>query len=226
MWWMRRLSGERLRGTITAVGLPSGDRIAVGAWRRSPIGPFTDAMWVQPDDVRVLLAPDEGVANYVSGIYAFERIEIVPFSGTATASSLSMRAGPLELDLVAGGGGRVPWPRPWWFTRWVEGPIARRLMGVEVHGTSPTGVEEWYQARGWRWVSGGTVRIAGGPAAPPGPPRPRLAVGFGEPPPQPSITDLEVRVRRARPPRPGGRRGRASGEPGCDGGAGGLESGA
>ena len=199
---MSRSSDERLRGTISAVGAPSGDRIVVGAWRRSPIGPFVDAMWAQPDGVRVLLAPDRRAADYVSGIYVFDRIEIVPFAGSATATRLSVRAGPLEIELVAGGGGRAPVRRPWWFTRWVEAPIARRRMGVEVHGTSPIGVEEWYQARGWRWVTGGAVRIAGGPAHPPGPPTPPLGVGFSEPPPRPSITDLEVRIRRGRPRRP------------------------
>ena len=191
-------SEERLRGTISAIGLPSGDRIVVGAWHRSPIGAFADVMWAGPDDERVLLAPDEQAADFVAGIYVFDRIELVPFDWTATPSTLSLRAGTLGVDLAARGGRRIPVPRPWWFTRWVEAPIARRLMGVEVHGTSPLGVEEWYQARGWRWIHDGRVRIAGEDQGELGPARPPLQVGFSEPPPRPSITDVAVRIRHPR----------------------------
>lgn len=188
-------SEERLRGTITGLGLSSGDRIVVGAWHRSPIGVFADVMWAHPDDTRVLLASGRQAADYVAGIYRFDRVEVAPFRWTATPSSLSLRAGPIAVDVSARGGHRVPVPRPWWFTRWVEGPIARRVMGVEVHGWSPLGVEEWYQARAWRWVHDGRVRIAGehreiGPVLPP------LEVGFSEVPTRPSITDVAVRIRR------------------------------
>ncbi|HEV7760966.1 MAG TPA: hypothetical protein VGO78_18300 [Acidimicrobiales bacterium] len=189
---------EHLRGTISAFGLRSGDRIVVGAWHRSPVGAFADVMWAGPDGTRVLLAPDQRAADHVAGIYRFDRIDVVAVEWAATPSTLALRAGPLENDLAARGGGRVPLPRPWWFTRWVEGPVARRLLGVEVHGTSPLGVEEWYQARGWRWIDGGRVRIAGRDQGPVGPVRPPLRVGFSEPPPRPSITDLAVRVRRPR----------------------------
>jgi hypothetical protein len=176
--------------------LAAGHRIVVGAWHRSPIGAFADVMWAEPDGTRLLLAPDDRAADYVAGIYLFDRIEVVCLEWTATPSTLSLHAGPLEVDLAASGGRRVSVPRPWWFTRWVEGPIARRLMGVDVHGTSPRGVEEWYQARAWRWIHGGHVRIAGEDQGPLGPPRPPLRVGFSEPPPRPSIIDVAVRLRR------------------------------
>ena len=198
-----RAARELLHGTISAVGLPAGDRIVVGAWHRSPIGAFADVMWAEPDGTRLLLVPDERAADYVAGIYLFERIEVVPLEWTATPATLSLHAGPLEVDLAASGGRRVSVPRPWWFTRWVEGPIARRLMSVDVHGTSPLGVEEWYQARAWRWIHDGQVRIAGEDQGPLGPPRPPLRVGFSEPPLRPSITDVAVRLRRA--PRYGSR---------------------
>ena len=77
-------------------------------------------------------------------------------------------------------------------------------MGVEVHGTSPLGIEEWYQARAWRWIHDGCVRIAGEDHGRLGPARPPLHVGFSEPPARPGITDVAVRIRR---PRPGPRHG-------------------
>jgi hypothetical protein len=134
-----RAARELLHGTISAVGLAAGDRIVVGAWHRSPIGAFADVMWAEPDGTRLLLARDERTADYVAGIYLFDRIEVVRLEWTATPSTLSLHAGQLQVDLAASGGRRVSVPRPWWFTRWVEGPIARRLIGVDVHGTSPLG---------------------------------------------------------------------------------------
>jgi hypothetical protein len=192
-------SEERLRGTISAVGVASGDRVVVGAWRESPVGAFADVMWARGDGTRVLLAPSDEVAAYVAGIYRFDAIEVVTdFEWEASASRVEVKAGPVELGLEASGGGRVPVPRPRWFTRWVEGPIARRVMGVEVYGTSPLGIEEWYQARGWRWVDAGQVRIDGVDQGAIGRVEPPLNVGFSEPPPRPSITDLAVRIRRNR----------------------------
>lgn len=192
----RRGGDEFLRGTISAVGAPTGDRFVVGAWRRSPIGPFADVMWARPDDTRVLLASSEEARAYVAGIYDFEETRVVDLRWEATPTTLRAAGGDLEVDLVAGGGARVPVRRPWWFTRWVEGPIARAVMGVETHGHSPHGVEEWYQARAWRWVRRADLRLAGEPLGEFEAPRPPLRVGFSEPPPRASITDVAVRLRR------------------------------
>lgn len=189
------MTDERLAGTITALGTSSGHRLVVGAWQESPIGRFADVMWALPDGTRRLLAPDDHVASYVAGIYRFEETEIVDFKWRADPRSLEIVAGPIEITAAASGGGRVRIARPWWFTRGVEGPIARRWMGVATHGVSPLGVEEWYQARAWRWINDAQVRIHGelnDIAAP----RPPLGVGFSEPPLRPSITDVRVRVRR------------------------------
>lgn len=186
---------ERLEGTISAFGLPTGDRVVIGCWWRSPLGAFADVMWASPEGARRLLAPDRRVADYVSGIYDFDRIDVVPFSWTATPSTLVLRAGDLDVRLAARGGGRVPFPRPRWVTRWIEAPIARRLMGVEVHGVSPRGVEEWYQARAWRRIHQSHILIAGTTHPTLAAPHPPLRVGFSEPPPHPSITTLTVHLR-------------------------------
>jgi hypothetical protein len=103
---------ERLRGTISAVGV-AGERIVVGAWSSSPVGPFADVMRVGPGGVRTLLAPDQDTADYVAGIYVFDRVEVAPIEWSATPSMLDLRAvlpdgRHLELDLAARGGGRVP----------------------------------------------------------------------------------------------------------------------
>ena len=79
-------------------------------------------------------------------------------------------------------------------TRYVEGPIAGALMGVRTYGTSPTGVREWYQSRGWRWIERAHARLDGvdlGGLTDVGRP---IGVGFTDPPVRPSIVSVRVAI--------------------------------
>lgn len=50
--------------------------MVVGVWSASPFGAFADVMVQTPDDDRVLLAPDERIADFVGSTYAFDRVEL------------------------------------------------------------------------------------------------------------------------------------------------------
>jgi len=63
-------------GRITSCGFSSGDRIVVGTWRNTPFGSFSDIMWAKPDGSKVLIAPNEKIANYISSLYDFDIIKI------------------------------------------------------------------------------------------------------------------------------------------------------
>ena len=69
-------------GHIAGAGSGSGLRIVVGAWDRSPFGAFTDVMLQTADDERVLLAPDETIADFVSSTYRFDRVQVGDVSST------------------------------------------------------------------------------------------------------------------------------------------------
>ena len=45
--------------------------------------------------------------------------------------------------------------------RWVEAPVARRLLGVRTVGTSPTGIFEWYRADGYQRVLETSASLGG-----------------------------------------------------------------
>jgi hypothetical protein len=51
----------------------------VGWWLESPWGEFADAMVERPDGHRVLLAPDDRVAELVSTTYTFDEVRVEPF---------------------------------------------------------------------------------------------------------------------------------------------------
>ncbi|HWB72283.1 MAG TPA: hypothetical protein VG452_08690, partial [Egibacteraceae bacterium] len=86
---------------------PAGSEVVVvGAWRHSPLGRFVDVMWVRGDGHRVLLAPSEAVARFVSSVYVFDRVQVVALRGGWDGTAVTVEAGPLRLRLQAG-------PRDW-----------------------------------------------------------------------------------------------------------------
>lgn len=180
------MARHELRGVIASTGFASGDRVVVGHWHASPVGPMTDVMWARPDGTRVLLAPNEVIAAFVTAVYRFDRVEIVPFAVGAAPRVLDVVAGGLEIRLVAGRGWPIPIPRPPWVTRRLEAPLAR-LLGVRAYGESPSGVREWYRADWYRAVRHGRGALEGVDLGALRPVDPPLGVGFSEPPRRPAI---------------------------------------
>lgn len=186
-----------LDGVIGACGFASGDRVVVGHWRASPVGPLSDVMWAAPDGRRTLFAPTTAGADLVTSVYDFDEVRIDPtlqvegdgrgLAVTLTDRSVVLRAGP--------GWHIPPRHRPLWLTRWVERPIARALMGVETYGVSPRGVEEWYQATAWRPVAEARASIGGDDLGAAGPVDPPCRFGFSEPPRRPSLTEVHPTLR-------------------------------
>lgn len=186
---------ETLWGSITSVGFDSGHRFVIGDWRHSPIGPFADIMWAQPDGRRVLLA-EASAATYIVSVYPFPEVHHQAVMAEGNGHSYTVRSGGLKLDMKIGLAAlRLPL-RPRRFTATVENWCARKLLGVSTHGTSPTGVVEWYRTRSARRVVDATASLDGvdlGSRAPLDRP---LSFGLTDPPRQPSHVRLRVDLQR------------------------------
>jgi hypothetical protein len=153
-----------------------------------------DVMWARPSGERVLLVDRPEAGRFISAVYGFDRVEVVGVEGEADPRSLRLRAGTVALDWRAGPGWRLPLRalRPPEVTRWVEGPIARAVMGVRTYGVSPTGVREWYRADEYRpLLASSTASVDGAELGPMVPFPAPAGFGFSEPPRRPSM----VRVR-------------------------------
>ncbi len=168
----------------------------IGTWPTSPIGRLDDLMWAQPDGRRLLLASTQAASDYVSGVYGFDEVVVGPLRVDLDGRFLHLRAAGLglELHLSAGRALAVPWPRPAWFTRWVEGPVARRLLGVNTYGVSPSGVQEWYRAVSIRRIRAGWASIDGRDLGRLGPLDPPVDFGFSEPPRFPTMVGVHPLV--------------------------------
>ena len=185
----------RIRGSISSAGFAGGNRFVVGHWERSPIGPFGDVMWGTPDGQRILLAGNQKVADFVTSIYNFDDVRIGDLQTESDGRLTTVEGLGLNLHLSGGIARVIPFSRPLSFTRFVERPLAKFLMGVETFGTSSRGVSEWYQAKQWRWVKSGTAVLDGNNLGELSNFSQPIEVGFSEPPTKPAIVSLQVAIR-------------------------------
>ncbi len=192
-WRLPRGFTCSLDGFIASAAFASGHRFVVGLWHSSPLGPMSDVMWALPDGERVLLVGTREVGDLISAVYQFDRVEQVALEWRWDGSTLRLSAGDLELAIRTG----RPWTIPLAHVRslpamrWLEAPVARRLLGVRTFGTSPTGVFEWYRADRYQSVLEARASLGGADLGSLS--RSMLPTGFGfsEPPRRPSV----VRVR-------------------------------
>jgi hypothetical protein len=143
-------------GHIAGLGSSAGVRMVVGSWLISPFGQFADVMVETGAGERILLAPNDAVAEFVSSTYSFDAVEIGPVTVEHSENNLAVTAPELDVTCHLGGPGAfdrllrlVPGPiatAPLWFR--AINPIAAHLMpGVHTAGTAGNGRREFYGVR-------------------------------------------------------------------------------
>lgn len=156
----RRRIVDRFDGRILGVGTSSGVRIVVGDWSSSPLGAFTGVMVATAEDRRMLLAPDDAVADYVTRTYSFEEVVRCDVALTETGAKGECRwlveAGPLVARLDLGSRTATGWllaALPGFlsgsrFFATLADPVARLVHpGVRTRGSAGQGRREYYGAQ-------------------------------------------------------------------------------
>jgi len=195
---------HRFHGAIAGVGSSSGVRIVVGRWRQSPLGAFADVMLAEPDGTRVLLAPDEDVAEFVSTTYRFDRVEIGPVEVSETDGH-SWRVVAPGLEITIGTGRRLPlgWllrlvPRrvataPLWAR--LTDPVARVVLrGVRTRGSAGNERLEYYGATDLHRITEVAGSWQGTDLGVLAPVSPEPRFGFGSTPRRPSVTSIVTTI--------------------------------
>lgn len=190
-----------LEGAIAGLGFASGDSFVCGLWDAGPLGPMVDVMWAQRSGRRVLLAPDDRVAAFVSGIYSFDETRVVPFALARASGRFELTAGELVVTARLGSPHPLFALRPRRLRRclaWVrvEDVLLRPLIGrfvigggggVRMLGTTPGGQREWYRIDGYRRVVSATARVGGRDLGPLAALAPDLGFGFSGFPRRPAF---------------------------------------
>ena len=202
---------ERFDGWIAGLGTSGGLRVVIGHWPTSPLGAFTDVMVERPDGHRILLAPDEGVAEFVGATYTFDETRL----GAVAHEEFGAHEGfghchrvvtdDLEVTLRVGGRPALGWllravpSRLAAAPRWIAAldAIARRVLpGVRTVGTAGGGRTEYYGARDLHRVVDAAVTFEGRDQGALGPVRPPVHFGFGSTPTAPSLVRITTLIRR------------------------------
>ena len=198
-------AGKRLRftGHIGGFGTAAGIRIVVGHWVHTPFGEFTDAMVQTGDDERVLVAPTEQVAEFVSETYQFDRTVIEPVDARKSADALTVEAQSLRVCLSVGGPGPFDWllrmvppplsRAPWWL-RAID-PVASRLVaGVHTAGTAGNGRREYYGVRRTRLITAVEGHFEGTDFGSVQTLEPPVQFGFASAPSTPQLVDVTTTI--------------------------------
>ncbi|MFW5470820.1 hypothetical protein ACOCJ4_12325 [Knoellia sp. CPCC 206435] len=194
---------DRFRGSIVGVGSTSGIRVVLGRWHTTPLGPFADVMVETGAGHRILLAPSQVVADYVTATYSFDEVRIEPVVVTEQGDRWSVTSDSLSLDVTVGPRMPLGWllravpPRlgasPTWAR--VVAPVARVVMpGVRTVGTALEGRREFYGATDLRRVTAMRATLDGrdlGALADIDPP---CRFGFSSTPRTPSVTTVVTTV--------------------------------
>ena len=92
----------QIKGFISSIGFSDGNRFVIGHWKESPIGEFGDIMWGTPDGEKILVAGNEQVADFVSAIYDFDRIQIENLHTSSDGKRTEAKAHNLEIEILGG----------------------------------------------------------------------------------------------------------------------------
>jgi len=198
-------------GHIAGIGTGSGLRAVVGIWDASPFGPFADVMVQEPSGHRLLLAPAQDLADFISGTYSFDEVRVVDVSARLEHPALTVHAGPLAIRARLGGRtllGRtlraVPRPlavHPRWLG--IISPIAGLLSGgSRTAGTAGSGRREFYGVSDLHAIASAVVCWNGTDAGALAPIAPAVTFGFSSVPPRPSLARVRTTIVEAKPPRP------------------------
>lgn len=156
---MTHYTRHRFHGHIAGAGTAEGTRLVLGCWTETPHGAFADVMVERPDGHRLLLAPDDWVAEFVTSTYTFDDVLKVPVvvdaSGFGAGSTWTVCADPLQWEF------RVAHRNVWGqilrgiphsvasthtFARLTDLVAPRIMPGVRTLGTAGGDRTEWYAA--------------------------------------------------------------------------------
>ena len=156
------------------------------------------------DDERVLLAPDDTIADFVSSTYRFDRVELGDVSSALDAQQLNVSA-PRNFEARIGLGGPAPVDRllrlvpsrlatsPRWL-RAIDPVAARVVPGVHTYGTAGNGRVEYYGVRRSRRITAIDGHYRGVPLGGLAPLRPPVSFGFSSAPSSPQIVSVTTTI--------------------------------
>lgn len=191
-------------GAVAGIGTASGTRLVIGMWPLSPFGSITDVMIEKPDGHRVLIAPTQEMADFITAINSFDEVRVAPVLRVRDGKRWMISSTPhLALSFEIGRRAGLGWamstlPRRLARARRltvVSDPIARTVLGgVRTRMRYPGGRRQWFSATDMhviKWCNARFDRQELGDIRPVTPP---VRFGIGSTPEQPALVRVLYRV--------------------------------
>ena len=200
---MRRSGRLVFTGHIAGFGTDAGVRMVIGSWLESPFGRFADVMLETVDGQRILLAPTNEIAQFVSATYTFDHVEIGAVTAEHTSDGFTVTAPDLRVSGVLGG----PAPfdgllrlvpsrlarTPLWL-RAIDPVAARLVPGVRTAGGAGNGRREYYGVRRTRRIAAVDARFRRANLGGLAPLDPPVRFGFSSAPATPQLVSVTTTI--------------------------------
>ncbi|WP_234835161.1 hypothetical protein [Mycolicibacterium stellerae] len=155
------------------------------------------------DDERVLLAPDDAIACFVSSTYRFDRVDVGEVRAALGEERLTVTTDGFDARIRIGGAApidrllRLVPRRLATSPRWLRAidPVAARVVpGVRTYGTAGNARVEYYGVRRSRRVTAIDGHYRGVPFGGLAPLAPPVSFGFSSAPPSPQIVSVTTTI--------------------------------
>ena len=182
------------KGRITSSAFESGDRIVVGSWKESIFGEFTDIMWAKKDGTRVLIAPTQEIADYVTAMYSFDEVIIEEVSTSLSERSIKVSCNTMNLEFSWNRGFPIPFKRSLLFIQTIELFFAKLIFSTRTYGVTKDNRKEWYAIDRVSHIKSATAQINGKNAGGFRPMKVPCKFGFSEAPKKPSSCAVRTHI--------------------------------
>ena len=182
------------QGRITSSGFQTGDRVVVGAWKSSPFGNFTDIMWAKPDGTRILIAPNQEIADYVTDMYSFDDVLLEAIDIEEDGRNLSVKCKTMKLEFSWKKGFAIPFKRSLLFIATVELFFAKLIFSTRTYGLTRNNRQEWYAIDRVSNLSRASAKIEGEDVGDMASMSPPCKFGFSEAPRKPASCEVRTHI--------------------------------
>jgi uncharacterized membrane protein len=182
------------QGRITSSGFQTGDRIVVGAWKSSPFGDFTDIMWAKPDGTRILIAPNQEIADYVTDMYSFDDVLLEEIDAEEEGRNLKVKCKTMRLEFSWKKGFAIPFKRSLLFIATVELFFAKLIFSTRTYGLTRNNRQEWYAIDRVSNLSHASANIDGEDKGKMTPMNQPCKFGFSEAPKKPASCEVRTHI--------------------------------
>ena len=183
-------------GEIFSSGFDSGDRIVIGNWKNSPFGEFTDIMWAKPNGEKVLIAPNEGILDFIASMYSFDNTIISEFEIEESTNHIIVKNSEIVCELKWNRGIKIPLNRPLWFISSIEYIFGLILFKTKTHGITKNKKQEWYAVKKISKLEEIKIIINGENLGKMRNFEPKAGFGFSEPVKKPSVVSVKTHIQK------------------------------